>query len=230
MADDRHTSPKRRAIAVGLAVLLGLGIGTTAALVAASFGWDFGLTTARIESTIKSWGPWGVAASVGLMVVHSFVPFPAEFLAVANGMVFGPFWGTVVTWVGAMLGAILAFGLVRWLGRPFVEVAVARHHWESLDEWSEHEGPYVVLVSRLIPVIAFNLINYAAGLSRISWWNFLWTTAVGILPLTTLMVIMGSQVHTLGWEAWALLFAGGLALWLILRRRLRPGGSKAETR
>lgn len=228
MANDRYSSPKRRALAAGLAVLVALGLATTAALVAASLGWDFGLSPAGIESTIESWGPWGVAAAVGLMVVHSFVPFPAEFLAVANGMVFGPFWGTAVTWCGAMLGAVLAFGLARWLGRPFVEVLIARRHWDSLDEWSAQRGPYVVLVSRLIPVIAFNLINYAAGLSRISWWDFLWTTAIGILPLTALMVVMGSQVHTLGWEAWALLLAGGVALWLVLRRRLKPRAAPAK--
>ena len=40
-----------------------------------------------------------------LMVLHSFVPFPAEFVAMANGMLYGPIWGTVITWSGAMLGA-----------------------------------------------------------------------------------------------------------------------------
>jgi uncharacterized membrane protein YdjX (TVP38/TMEM64 family) len=59
---------------------------------------------------IRSWGAWGVVGSIGLMVAHSFVPFPAELLAIANGMVFGPIAGTVVTWVGAMLGAFAAFG------------------------------------------------------------------------------------------------------------------------
>ena len=54
------------------------------------------------------------------MVLHSFVPFPAEVVAMANGMLYGPLWGTLITWVGAMLGAYLAFGLARWLGRPFV--------------------------------------------------------------------------------------------------------------
>ena len=42
------------------------------------------------------------------MVLHSFIPFPAEFLAIANGMVFGPVLGTVITWSGAMAGALLA--------------------------------------------------------------------------------------------------------------------------
>lgn len=215
-------------MAIGLVVLIALGIVSVTALVAAGLDWNFGLTTEHLEETIKAWGPWSVAASIALMVIHSFVPFPAEFLTLANGMLFGPVWGTVITWVGAMLGAIITFGLVRWLGRPFVEVAVARNNWESIDEWSEQKGPYVLLISRLIPVIAFNLINYAAGLSRVSWWSFIWTTAVGILPLTILMVVMGSQIHTLRWEAWVLVLVGGFALWLILRRHLKPRPTAAK--
>jgi uncharacterized membrane protein YdjX (TVP38/TMEM64 family) len=48
-------------------------------------------------------------------------------------------------------------------------------------------------------VIAFNLINYAAGLTRVSWVTFLWTTGVGILPLTALMVWMGTRMVDLTW-------------------------------
>jgi uncharacterized membrane protein YdjX (TVP38/TMEM64 family) len=61
----------------------------------------------------------------------------------------------------------------------------------------QHRGAAVLLISRLIPVIAFNLINYAAGLAGISWWTFLWTTGLGILPLTALFTIMGDRLLTL---------------------------------
>lgn len=222
MAERMHDGRRRRVVGLGVAVLAALALGVVAALTALSLGLDLGFTVQDLEDTIRSWGMWGVVLSIGLMVVHSFIPFPAEFLAIANGMVYGPLWGTAVTWSGAMLGAFLAFGLARWLGRPFVEVMVARRNWYVLDEWTARQGAYVVLVSRFIPVIAFNLINYAAGLMAISWWTFAWTTGLGILPLTALMVVMGDNIHTLGWESWALLFAGGLVLWLALRRRLRP--------
>ncbi|MEO8837262.1 MAG: hypothetical protein ABI351_00955, partial [Herbaspirillum sp.] len=44
---------------------------------------------------IQSWGAWGVLGSISLMAVHSFLPFPAEVIALANGMVYGPLWGTI---------------------------------------------------------------------------------------------------------------------------------------
>jgi uncharacterized membrane protein YdjX (TVP38/TMEM64 family) len=65
----------------------------------------FELSVEAVEQEIRSWGMWGIAASILLMVLHSFVPFPAEFVAMANGMLYGPVWGTLITWTGAMLGA-----------------------------------------------------------------------------------------------------------------------------
>jgi uncharacterized membrane protein YdjX (TVP38/TMEM64 family) len=164
---------------------------------------------------------WGVFGSIGLMVLHSFVPIPAELLACANGMIYGAIWGTVITWTGAMLGAVVAFGLARRLGRPFVERMVAKRDWVVLDDWAARNGWQVVLISRFIPVIAFNLINYAAGLTRLSWWQFIWTTGLGILPLTILMVVMGDNIESLGWESWLLLLIGGLFLWFVVRPKLK---------
>ena len=180
--------------------------------------WWTGFSVAEVTQFIRSTGAWGVAAAIGLMVLHSFVPFPAEFVAIANGMVYGPVWGTVITWVGAMLGALLAFALARLLGRPFVQAVVAKRDWQTFDDWIARQGWGAVLVSRFIPVISFNLINYAAGLTRIPWWTFTWATAVGILPLTTLMVVLGDQLHTLPWQIWLVVFVGGLILWLMVRR------------
>ena len=177
------------------------------------------LMLGEIEAAIVSFGSWGVAASIGLMVLHSFVPFPAELLALANGMIYGPFWGTVITWTGAMLGAFVAFGLARCFGRPLTERLVPRRHLARLDGWAERGGWRALLVARFLPMIAFNLINYAAGLSRVRWRTFAWTTGLGILPLTVLMVAFGDALERLPWTLWLLLALVCLALGLQLCHR-----------
>ncbi len=179
----------------------------------------------ELIALIKSSGFWGVGAAIGLMVIHSFVPFPAEFVAIANGMVYGPLWGTVVTWVGAMTGAFSAFGLVRLLGRPFVDRMLTKRKIQKVDEWTARYGGGMILVSRFIPVISFNLINYVAGLTRISWWTFAWTTGLGILPMTLLMVVMGEQINNLPWWVWLLLLAAGLGILLLVQRRFHSTGT-----
>ena len=72
-----------------------------------------------------------------------------------------------------------------------------------------------MLAARFVPVIAFNLINYAAGLTAISWWTFIWTTGLGILPLTVLMVTMGDQMHYLTSGEWALFAGFAVGFWRI---------------
>jgi uncharacterized membrane protein YdjX (TVP38/TMEM64 family) len=183
----------------------------------------FELSAKSVAELIQSWGTWGVAATILLMVVHSFIPFPAEFVAIAAGMVYGPFWGTVITWSGAMIGAWISFGLARRCGRPLVEALVSKRYASKLDEWTVSQGASTLFVSRLIPVIAFNLINYAAGLTTMRWWTFTWVTGLGILPLTVLMVCLGDQMHYLGWVEWLLIGFVAIALWLALQvfRRAR---------
>jgi len=154
---------------------------------------------------IRSLGAWGPLGSIGLMILHSFVPFPAEFLTIANGMVFGSFGGIIITWVGAMLGAHASFGLTRIYGRPFVSRNVNSNQLKKLDNWVRHQGTMSLLIGRLIPLISFNLINYGAGLTTISWWTFTWTTGIGILPITIIMVIMGDNFKVLPWWVWFIL-------------------------
>jgi uncharacterized membrane protein YdjX (TVP38/TMEM64 family) len=197
-----------RRLWLAAAVLLALGLATALvwiyALGAAMPLPGFELSVEAVEAEIQAFGIWGVAVAILLMVLHSFVPFPAELVAMANGMLFGLVFGTLITWTGAMLGAYLAFGLARGLGRPFVHAMVGERQRAAIDRWAERQGAGILLFSRLVPVISFNLVNYAAGLTAISWWTFTWTTGLGILPLTCLMVVVGDRL----WSG-----EGGLWLW-----------------
>lgn len=177
---------------------------------------------------IRAWGAWAALGSIVLMVVHSFLPFPSEIITLANGMVFGPFWGSVITWVGAMLGAISTFGLVRFLGRPFIYRMLSESHLHRLSDWSSRQGGIALLIGRLIPVVAFNLLNYAAAMTHISWWTYIWATGLGILPLTILLNVFGASVLTMTTSNWIwLLSAVAVALCaIVLWRRSRANGCK----
>lgn len=220
-AEETARARRRTALRTGLllaaVILAATGVTWGFALLAEMPLPGFELSEAGATERIRSMGMWGVAATIGLMVIHSFVPFPAEFVALAAGMVYGPVWGTVITWTGAMLGALLSFGLARWLGRPFIEAVLPERHWTAVDAWTERQGASTLLISRLIPVIAFNLINYAAGLTRLSWFTFIWATGIGILPLTALMVAMGVQMRSLPWWALVAITVAAIALWFLWR-------------
>jgi uncharacterized membrane protein YdjX (TVP38/TMEM64 family) len=233
-ANSHRTDAGRRQVRLiaGFAiVVLVVLAGVTAAIVGLPAGFD--LSGEAIAHYVESLGMWGHAAIIGLMVVHSFVPFPAEFVAAGAGMCYGAAWGTALTWTGAMIGATLSFGLTRWLGRSFAEAMLPERHRARLDAWTADQGAATLLASRFIPLIAFNLINYAAGLTRVSWWTFLWTTGLGILPLTYIMVLMGEKMTEISLPVLAGLDLTGCAimaaahLWL---RRRRAATAPADRR
>ncbi len=205
----RSQMRRRRARLAGLAVLAALvGLGFALGFAVAGRGLEPGV----IMEHVRGLGGWGQAAVIGLMVVHCFVPFPAEILALAAGALYGTALGTGLIWAGAMVGAALSFALARWLGRPFVETMLGERSRARLDAWTVGQGAVTLLVVRFIPVIAFNLINYAAGLTRVGWGTFLWTTGVGILPLTAVMVWMGARMVELSWPWLIGVSAGGIVV------------------
>jgi uncharacterized membrane protein YdjX (TVP38/TMEM64 family) len=209
---------RRSTVIAGVALLL-LLLGGTAAFYLGHGDLasilPIGLSAEQIADTIRSWGSWAVACSILLMVAHSFVPLPSEFIAIANGIVFGLVVGTMITWIGAMLGAILAFALARWLGRRFVNAVLPARYTAAVDDWAKEQGTPILLVSRFLPGVSFNLINYAAGLTSVSWWTFLWTTGLGIAPLTFLMVFAGEQMISGKWTFVLFLIAACVAVSLL---------------
>ncbi len=191
------------------------------------------LDVAHLRALIAAAGPWAPAASIALMVIHTAVPFPAELLTAANGAVFGFWGGLLVSWLGAMAGGCVGFAIARGLGRSAIIHLIPARAIAPVDATMGSAGWEIALVVRLIPVISFNLINFALGLTRLSWRTFLWTTAVGVLPVEVAVVAVGygagGSPRALPWALLALaaLTAGGLAvrrrLWSSAERGGSPG-------
>jgi len=224
----RRSSPSL-ALPQSLLVVLGVAA-VVAACVALGFGWRsveqvvarLDLSVEGIERIAQGWGAWAPLVSIALHDLHSFVPFPAELIAIANGMLFGPVWGTLVTWIGAMLGAALAFALPGGTAGPLLDRLLARKAWTGAEALHACCDARALLLARLVPVISFNLINYAARVLGVGWWRFLWTTSLGILPITVASVTLGHQLTGPMWDAWL----AGSALLLALYRGWRWYGTR----
>lgn len=200
-----------------------LAIGYGAALLLERSGVDaFSTDVPRLAAELRAWGPWSALASIVMMVLHSALPLPGEIIALANGLIFGPILGAAITWIGAMLGAVVAFLTARAFGRNTASLPVDPHLQERVQRACTR--PTTLLALRLAPVISFNLINYVAGLCGVGWWTFLWTTSIGILPMILGMSYFGQAMLDAPMWAWGLLaiflaLSPALAS-LILRRRV----------
>jgi len=122
---------------------------------------------------------------------------PAGLLTLSAGALFGLLAGTAYAFIGATLGACLAFWLARSVGRARVERYVARHpRLAAVRHAVGTDGRRVVLLLRLSPIIPFNVINVVMGITPIRFADFL-VACVGMFPVTALYVYYGTVAGTL---------------------------------
>ncbi len=178
-----------------------------------------------LEAWLTGMGGWALLAAPIVMAGVAVLPIPAEAPAMLNGALFGPVTGTLITWTGALAGAWISFEIARALGRPVASRIVPVRALDRTDALVDQAGWSGLLVLRLLPVVAFTAINWGAGLTSVSRWRFLWTTALGIVPGAILFTASGSAMASLIERgstpaAWA---AGGAVvvflLWAFRRSR-----------
>lgn len=154
------------------------------------------LDGAALRDHITRLGAWGPLMVIGIMVLAILVsPIPSGPIAMAAGAAYGHVWGTLYVLLGAEIGALCAFGLARWLGGE----TLRRWFGERLSVGlmgSQNSLMGIVLVSRLLPFISFDIISYAAGLTVLSLWRFAIATVVGIVPASFLLAHFGSEMAT----------------------------------
>jgi uncharacterized membrane protein YdjX (TVP38/TMEM64 family) len=147
-----------------------------------------------LRDYILSYGVWAPVASTALMVLQALAAFvPSFLLGFANGLAFGPFWGGLLSIASAALAAAISFGIARAVGRTPVEALVGKQSLGSADRWFARYGAYAVLAARLIPVVSFDAISYAAGLTRMRFWRFLLATTAGMTPACFVYAYLGDR-------------------------------------
>lgn len=136
--------------------------------------------------------PWGALLFVLLYALWVTLLLPGVWASMVAGVVYGPWWGSVVVFVGACLGASAVF----WLGRTWMR-AWARRRLASLprlltiEQAVSREGLKLVLLTRLSPAFPFSLLNLAYGLSEVRWRDYA-IGLIGILPGTVLFCGLGA--------------------------------------
>ncbi len=150
----------------------------------------------ELQAYTHKLGAWAPCLMILLMTLHCVTFLPSEILMAANLILFGSVIGTFYTWLGGMLGAYLAFFLARRFGRPLVQRFVPARALSRFDAFVEQRGALGLLLLRLIPFVSFNALNYGSGLTRISIWNFTWTTAIGILPFEVMFALVYHSVSS----------------------------------
>lgn len=145
---------------------------------------------------------WAPLVFIGLYAVLTTVGVPMVVMTFVAGFTFGAMYGTLYVLIGANIGANLAFDLARYLGRDFISRYI-KGPIDRIDRQLRNKGFLRMLQLRLIPLIPFNLLNFAAGLSGIRKIHYVLGTMIGITPSTFIYAYTAAslmQVYMAGAE------------------------------
>lgn len=166
-------------------------------------GWD---DVRLLREQVESAGPLGALAFVVGYALLCLLPAPKAVLTALGGLLYGLWLGALLSWVAAMTGAVVAFGLGRGLGRDAVD-RLTRGRVARADALLAEHGLGAVVAARLVPVVPFTAINYAAGLTGVRWRHYVVGSALGMVPGSLAYAALGAW----GTDPWGI-FAGLSAL------------------
>lgn len=230
--DAMGAGPRRRGTSTGdhvpgrtvwARLIVFVGVAGVAVVAAALVGLP---DVERLRADIAAAGPVAPVLFVLVYAAATLAPLPKNVLAVVAGALFGLMPGIAIVLPAALLGAGAAFVLGRLLGRDAVE-RITGTRIARVDALLQRHGLLAVLGVRLVPVLPFTAINYAAGLTAVRARDYVLGTALGIIPGTSAFVALGAYgtspdqwPFALAVIALAALTTAGVAL---ARRRYRAG-------
>jgi uncharacterized membrane protein YdjX (TVP38/TMEM64 family) len=212
-------------LVVTLALLAALGLAfwlvePLRAVATAAFEGDGALVRSRTHDL----GAAGALVLLALVLAHAAIPYPAELTTAAAGYVYGFGLGFGLMMVSWFLTALLAYELAREVGRPATRRLIGERRLEKAERFVERGGPTGLIASRFVPLIPFNAVCYAAGITGVPRRRYAWTTAIGIAPFCLIVTYLGSRLQTVGitdWRLW-LVVAALLSVLMACHRFLKP--------
>jgi uncharacterized membrane protein YdjX (TVP38/TMEM64 family) len=227
-------------VGIALLAVLVFAVEPLREAVSAAFRGD----NTEVRHQIDRLGAAGPLLILALTLIHAVVFYPAEIVDAAAGFAYGFFPALALMMAGWVLSGLLCWAVGRHVARPLLDRWFGEKRFERVERAIERGGPSLLLAMRLIPILPFSVVSYAAGAARVPAWRFVWTTAVGYLPITAIAVYFGTRLEGLSLtdplvlgSALALLALLGIGHWAARRqsrRRPDPSGdaldAKAEDR
>ena len=225
--NEANTPPKRASVLLSPASVLSglLLIGAVVAVILVNEHTDHNLfSSAGFKQFATDVGWVGPAVFIGLLALTVVVSqLPGVPLAVGAGMLWGLWPGFLFSLAGGFIGSIVAYFIGRGLGREAVYTFTGKRVTFREGVGTRVAGIFIG-VTRLVPILPFDIISYAAGISGVPFLVYAAVTLVGMAPSSLLIVYMGSSLMLSVPAALSISLAAALAIVLvplILHRRTR---------
>jgi uncharacterized membrane protein YdjX (TVP38/TMEM64 family) len=184
-----------------------ISLGIVAALVAAYFlspafqaqlqaGWAALRSgeQAKVAAWVEQFGYWGPVVLVVGMVAQMFLfVINNALLILVAILAYGPWWGSLLAWVGVLTASSLGYWIGRSLGEAFIIRLLGEKAEKKVADFVERYGLGAVALARLTPIISNDAISFVAGVARMGYFKFIGVTAVAIIPLIGLLAYLGQD-------------------------------------
>lgn len=141
---------------------------------------------------------WVPLALFGLYIPAAVLFVPVFIISLAAGYLLDFKIALLVITSGSTTGALVAFALGRTVAREFLEEKIARHpKFQAVDRAVSGQGFKIVALSRIAPILSYNLLNYMYAISRVSFKEYFWGTWVGMLPATLMLALLGASAKSI---------------------------------
>lgn len=155
-----------------------------------------GINQQELQLWLQKMGIWAPIFYILIYSIATICILPSTPLNLSGGAIFGSVWGTVWTSIAAILAAMLSFAFSRTIGRNFVEKKLVGK-WQSIDREMHHGGFFYMFAIRLLPLIPYGMVNFAAGLTSIKFRDYFLGTFLGTVPGILPFVMMGAGLTAL---------------------------------
>jgi uncharacterized membrane protein YdjX (TVP38/TMEM64 family) len=179
----------------------------------------------QLLDMVQSWGKWAPLVTIPLHVLQVLTaPIPGTAIDAVNGLLFGPWLGTLYSMVGLMIGSTLAMLLSRKFGRPLMERFVDQTSIERIDRLVERRGSLVIFLIFLMPFLPDDAVCFLAGLTPIPILELVLIALIGRLPGVFISNLLGSQAQSFAlwqWIVFGVIFALLAGFVLVFRIQIR---------
>ncbi len=158
------------------------------------------LNPEAIRHYIEGFGPWAIGVYVILYSVNTLILIPPiAFMSLSAGAMFGPIGGTIALALGSFCGTSVTFVVARFFGGRLVDKFV-KGKAADFNEKLSKRGFVVFLPMRLIGFPPYEFVNYASGLSKISYKDYITATMLGMSPAIIIQVLLADRLANFSWK------------------------------
>lgn len=169
------------------------------AAVLTAYRYTVSISVQQTKAYIEGFGIMAPAVFTGMCILRGITFLPCGIFSALGGAVFGKLMGTVLTLLGLTVGSVLTFYMARVIGKDWVKRKLG-HRYVKYDGLITRDFSYSIFIMRVLPVLPYDAVSCAAGLSGVGLVKFVTETFVGSMPGVFLYVYFGDSIRSMSYK------------------------------